>query len=80
MRQNTFAKFHAKQALVLLIVSVIFSVVASILIWIPILGWLVIIVVQLALLAFWIFGLYHAITGVEKEIPVIGSFAEKLTF
>ena len=80
MRENAFAKFHAKQALVLLITSVIFSVAASILVWIPILGWFVIMIVQLGILIVWIIGLINAASGKEAALPVIGQFAEKLTF
>ena len=80
MRSNSFVKFHVKQALVLLIVSVLFMFVSAILIFIPILGWLVIFVGNLALIALWIFGLYHSATDKETELPVIGQFAEKLTF
>lgn len=80
MRENSYAKFHAKQALVLLITSVVFSVAASILVWIPILGWFVIMIVQLAIFVVWIIGLINAASGKENELPVIGQFAEKLQF
>ncbi|MGM5487632.1 MAG: DUF4870 domain-containing protein [Nanobdellota archaeon] len=78
VQKDQFAKFHVKQALMLLIVGIIASFAASILAFIPILGWLIIFVVQVALFVIWLMGLIGAIQGEKKKLPIIGEYAEKL--
>jgi len=87
MRKNSFAKFHVKQALVLLIVDVIAWVAVSILwtifAWMPvfwILGSLISTLVWLAILVLLIIGIIYSATGKEKALPVIGGFADKFSF
>lgn len=58
------AKFHLNQALVLNIAAII-SVVLT---WIPLVG----LVLNIAMLVFWILGIVAAIKEEEKEIPIIG--------
>lgn len=78
MKSNSFAGFHVKQSLVLFITSLILNFVGGI---IPILGWFVIIPIgNLVILVFWVLGLIAAITGKEKELPLIGKFAKKFNF
>ena len=78
MKKNAFAKHHAKQALVLLIVSVIWNVAYVFLSIITLglfalVGW----IVSLGLFVLWIIGLVYAITDKKTQIPLIGGFADK---
>src|SRR3989344_7668755 len=73
-KDNRYAMHYAKQGLVLSIAYVILWVVGMI----PILGWIVYIVGSIALLVLWIIGLVYSLSGEEKIIPVVGSFAEKI--
>ena len=41
--------------------------------WVPILGWIFIIVTFI----FWIMGLISAVQGEEKEVPIIGALAQE---
>ena len=77
MKKNNFAKYHAKQALVLLIVSVVGSLVLGI---IPVLGWIVLPFFSLATVIFAVLGIINAANGAQKELPVIGQFADKFKF
>jgi len=91
MRKNKYAEFHAKQGLVLLIASIIFSIaygivfaiLAALLIFIPVAGMIIIWVLSLL---FWlptiwvIIGIVYAATGKQNKLPVIGKFAEKFKF
>lgn len=88
--QNNITKFHVKQSLNLLIISIVISVVLSIIstiIAVITLGFGLIILgplimlVNVAILVLWIIGLINAINLKSNQIPVIGVFAEKyLTF
>jgi uncharacterized membrane protein len=76
MKKNTFANFHVKQALVLLIVSLAVSILLGmtfILAWlIPF--WQVVIFVMI------IIGMINANNEQKKELPIIGKFGNKFTF
>jgi len=81
MKKNAFAKFHVKQSIVLLIVDIVLMIALTILGiitfgFIAIIGW----VLWLGLFVLWIFGVAYALTGQQKEIPVIGGFAKNLNF
>lgn len=77
-KENKYAMYYAKQGLVLFIAWVIVWVVAMVLIFIPILGWLVMILLYICMLVLWIIGWINALSGVEKPIPIIGKYAEKI--
>ena len=72
--KSKFGRFHANQALVLLIVGIVFGVVASVIgiLKIGILTWIVGTVLGLADLALVILGIFYAATGKAKELPLIG--------
>jgi len=71
-KDEPFVKFHVKQGLVLLIVSVIVGAIS----WIPVVGWLL----GIGTFILWIIGIINAAGGQEKELPIIGSFGEKFNF
>ena len=67
------AQFHLNQSLVINLASLINNLVLSrILALIPVVGWIVSLVISIALLVFWILGLVAAIKEEEKEVPVLG--------
>ena len=76
MKKNNFAKYHVKQALTLLIVSVAGSIILGmtfILVWlIPI--W------QIAAFVLIVIGIMNANNGQKKELPIIGKFGNKFKF
>jgi len=65
-KKTELGSFHVRQALLLMVAGLVLA-------WIPIIGWLLSIVVFI----FWIMGLVYAIQGKQKEVPVIGSYAQK---
>jgi uncharacterized membrane protein len=77
-KNNKFAMYHAKQSLVLFITAVIISIVGTV---IPVIGWFIIIPLgNLLVLVLWIVGIINALTGKEKPLPLIGKFADKMSF
>ena len=77
MKKNKFASFHVKQALVLLLFSLAIQIVGTL---IPIIGIIILPIGGLAVFVLWLFGVFYAIQGKEKELPVVGSFAKKFKF
>jgi len=65
-KKTSLGSFHLRQALIIMIAGIVVS-------WIPVIGW----ILSLILFVFWIIGLVAAIQGKEKEIPIIGSLAQK---
>lgn len=69
-KNSAFGRFHANQALVLFIASMICSFVMVI----PIVGWIVGAVGGIACFVFMIMGIVNAASGNAKELPIIGKF------
>ena len=75
-KDNAYVKFHVKQGLMVLLTSIAVSVVGSIL---PFLGWFLIIPFgSLFTLVIWVMGVLNAINGEQKELPIVGKYADQL--
>ena len=78
MKKSSLAKHHTKQALNLILISLVVNVILSIIV---IVGWILIPLWSLFILILWIIGIINAATEKEKDIPILGQFAGKyLTF
>jgi uncharacterized membrane protein len=84
-KENTFVRFHAVQSILVAIASVVFwigfTVLSSVLAFIPILGWivsgLVSVVAGFAFFALWIVLMVKAFQGQEWEVPIVGKYARQ---
>jgi len=72
-----YAEFYGKQGLVLGIASVIANVVGWVLSFIPFLGGAAMMLLWVAPLVVWVIGIVYAISGVRKQLPIIGEFANR---
>ena len=72
--KSPYAQFHAKQGMVLFITALIMSVVLAI----PILGWVIGGLGEIFVIVLMIMGILNAVNGQEKPLPVIGQFAGKV--
>jgi uncharacterized membrane protein len=75
-KDDPFVKFHVKQGLVLFVCSVMLWFIIQA---IPLL-WILSPLFNLAILVLVIMGIINAVNGAEKQLPLIGSFAEKFKF
>jgi len=73
-KENKFALFHGKQGLVLFIAEIVTSVV----VWVPILGWIVALLASLAFIVLSVMGILQALSGNYWKAPVVGDLAEKI--
>ncbi len=69
--ESKYAKFHANQALLLLIVGIVGNVILGI---IPIIGWVLLPVFGIGVLVLGIMGLVHGFGGKAKKLPLIARF------
>lgn len=77
-KDDKYVMFYAKQSLILFIANIIVYAVGAI---IPIIGWFIIMPIGgLVIFVLWIISWLNALSGEEKELPVIGKFAEKFNF
>ncbi len=74
-KNNSFSKYHAKQALVLFIgwVACLFFSVA-----IPIIGGIFSVLGTLAYLVFMIIGIFSSLMGLKPKFPIIAQIAERM--
>jgi len=85
-KDNKFAMYHAKQALVLCVAAIIgyvaLMIVTMILVFIPVIGPLLSSLLYLALAVAWIYlvilGIINSVNLREKPLPYIGQYAEKI--
>ncbi len=74
-KDDPFVKFHLKQAMFLVILAVLTSAVSAI---IPVLGWFIIgPLASVFYLVLWVIGIVNALNKEQKELPVIGKYAEQ---
>ncbi len=76
-KDSEYVKFHIQQGLVLLVTEIVWSVAWWILALIPVLGWVVGLAGWLVILYLWIVGIVNALSGVKKELPLIGQWGKQ---
>jgi uncharacterized membrane protein len=79
-KNDPFVKYHLRQGLALIIFEVIGWVAGFILAWIPIIGWLIMLLWWLTSLVLAILGVVNVLNGVEKELPLIGKYGRNFNF
>lgn len=79
-KNDPFVKYHLKQGLALIIFDVIGWFAGFILVWIPILGWLIMWLWWLASFVLAIVGIVNVLNGQEKELPLIGQYGKRFSF
>jgi uncharacterized membrane protein len=82
---SRFVKFHAMQSMLAsvaaIVIWIVYMVLASILVYIPVLGWLVMLLLwaglALGMLGVWLYSMFKAFQGERFKLPYIGEVAEK---
>ena len=73
---DPYVKFHIKQGLALIITAVIGMIIAVV----PVLGWIIAPIVSIFCFILFIIGVINAVSGKQKELPIIGSISSKFNF
>ncbi|MFA6130929.1 MAG: DUF4870 domain-containing protein [Patescibacteria group bacterium] len=79
-KDSPYAQFHGKQALALFIIDIIVSIFVGAFGWFPIIGWLLALVLPLALLVLSIVGFIKAYQGERWNMPLVSELAKMLKF
>ena len=75
-KDSPYAKFCANQGLNLFALEVVAGLVTSVLGWVPIVGWLISLVVDIATLGAFLLLLISACQGKARKIPLIGDMIQ----
>ncbi|MGF7036336.1 putative membrane protein [Paenibacillus mucilaginosus] len=70
-KDSRFAMYHANQGLLLLLTAMAFNIILGL---IPVIGWLLMPVTNLAVLVLAVLGMVKAARGERRPLPVVGSF------
>ena len=70
--------FHIRQALGIFLTSFATGIAAIILMFIPFIGWLIVMAAYIMVIVFWIMGLIAAISSERKAVPLLGDFYQNL--
>ena len=85
-KDNRFVRFHAAQSvavtIVLTVVGIGLSVLSTVLVFVPVLGWIVAFLLSVVLLVagfvLWVLLMWRAYQGREWEMPIAGGIARKM--
>jgi uncharacterized membrane protein len=85
-KDNKYVRFHAAQSIatsvIIILISIGVSMVSSLLVFIPVLGWLAVLILTLGLsigtFILWVLLMIKAYQGEEWELPVAGGFARRM--
>src|SRR3990170_7121890 len=69
-KENKFVRFHAMQSIIVSVAAiVVLTVVGAILIFIPIIGWILYMLLNLGAFVLWLFLMYKAYQGEIYKLP-----------
>ena len=71
--RSNFASFHLRQSLGTLLMFVVASMIG----WFPVLGWVSGFALMMAAVVFWFIGLVAAIQGKEQTVPILGEYFQE---
>ncbi len=77
-RDDRYVMYYAKQSLVIFIIGAVLGVIASILSIIPIIGVIISAGAWILMLILWLLSWIYALSGEEKEIPIVSGYAKKI--
>ncbi len=75
-KNDPFVKFHVKQGLILFIACL----ASGIIVRMPVIGWMLMVPLNLFLFILWIIGVLNALGGKQKHLPLIGQYGDKFDF
>lgn len=76
VRKSSFAKYHVKQGLVLLILDLIIWAISNV----PFIGWFIAPILWIGFIILMIIGIINAANNSEKPLPLIGQYASIFKF
>jgi len=73
-KDNKYVMHYAKQSLVIFIVYLIVLAIGIV----PIVGWFIAPILYIIAVILWVISWIYALSGKEKEVPIVGKYARKI--
>ena len=77
-KEDKYVMYYASHSLVIFIITILAGVAEGIFGWIPILGWIIAAGLNIFIFVLWLLSWIYALSGKEKEIPLITTYAKKI--
>ncbi len=77
-KDDKYVMFYAKQSLVVFIVGAALGIIAKIFLIFPIIGYLINVAAGIIIFILWIISWIYALSGEEKEVPVVGHYGRSI--
>jgi len=78
-RDDKYVMFYAKQSLIIFVLAVISAIIVKAVYWINIIGPLINIALSILVILAWILSWLYALSGKQKEIPVVDHWTKKIS-
>ena len=75
-KDDKYVMFYAKQSLIVFIVGAALGIIAKIFLTLPIIGSLINAAVGIIIFILWLLSWIYALSGEEKQVPVVGNYAK----
>ncbi|PIN94369.1 hypothetical protein COU53_03930 [Candidatus Pacearchaeota archaeon CG10_big_fil_rev_8_21_14_0_10_30_48] len=76
--KDKYTMFYAKQGLAVFVFAIIVGIISELFLFIPILGSLISITLQLFVAILWVLSWFYALSGEMTEVPVIGKYVRNI--
>ena|SRR3989344_1518870 len=76
-KKDSYVMFYAKQSLIVFIVAFVAGIIQQFFWFIPVFGWFISSAISVLLLILWIMSWVYALSGAQKEVPVVGHLANE---
>lgn len=77
-RDDKYVMYYARQSLVIFIIGAVAAIISWILGWIPVIGWIINTALWIIVFVLWLISWIYALSGEEKEIPIVSDWAKKI--
>jgi uncharacterized protein len=76
-RDDKYVMFYAKQSLVIFIMAIIAGFISGILVFLPVIGWIISAALHILIFLAWLLSWIYALSGEMKDVPLAGDYAKK---
>ena len=77
-KDDKYVMYYAKQSLVIFVIGAVLGIVSNILLIIPLIGEIIRVAAGILIFVIWLMSWLYAISGKEKEIPIVSELSEKI--
>jgi len=77
-KKDKYVMFYAKQSVVVFVSALILGIIGSVFLILPVIGSIIYFACHIVSLILWVLSWVYALSGEEKEVPIVGCYADKI--